>query len=94
MLLSGIKQGYDKILIGKVCAQIQVSKRTLRRWLLFFQEIFPKGDLWQQLRGRLNPQAACGSVPLGIFQDFGEGKLFEACCFLISGVFPAEVQIE
>jgi hypothetical protein len=80
--------------MGDLRVQLQVSKRTVRRWLLFFQETFPKSDLWQQLRGRLNPQAACGSVPLGIFQDFGEEKLFEACCFLIAGVFPAEVQIE
>ena len=94
VLLSGMKQGFNKISIGDLCLHLQVSKRTLRRWLLFFQEIFPRRDLWQRLRGRLTPQADCACVPLGILNDFGEEKLFEACCLLIGGVFPAEVQTE
>ena len=94
VLLSGICQGFSKISMGDLCAQLQVSKRTVRRWLFFFKEIFPKSELWQQLRGRLTPQAACGCVPLGVFQVFGKEKLFEVCCLLIAGVMPADVQIE
>jgi hypothetical protein len=88
ILLTGILQGFTAKSMRDLSEQFQVSKRTLRRWLWFFKEIFPKSNLWQRLRGRLSPHVACAITPLGVLQDFGEARLFEACCFLISGLPP------
>lgn len=95
LLVTSILQGLTSSRIKDLCAQFQVSKRTLKKWLLFFRDVFPKSDLWQKLRGRLSPDIASGTMPLTLVQSwYSEKGFFEACCFLVAGFFPTEVQVE
>lgn len=89
LLLTAILQGLTKQTQQSLCDQLQVSRRTLHRWLLFFRDIFPNSPLWKVLRGLLFPHIAASLMPLGLFQaDF---DLISICCFLIGGITPTSV---
>ena len=60
----------------KSLAQLQklfeVDRKTVLRWRLYFQEVFPAETLWQRLRGRLSSCVRSNHLPfdmLNIFLD-------------------------
>lgn len=91
LLLTAILQGLTSQTIQSLCDAMNVSRRTLHRWLWFFQDVFPNSPLWKVLRGLLSPRISASLMPLGLFQsDF---DLIFICCFLIGGISPTSLSL-
>lgn len=91
LLLTAILQGLTSQTTQSLCDAMSVSRRTLHRWLWFFQNVFPNSPLWKVLRGLLSPHISASLMPLGLFQsDF---DLNFICCFLIGGISPTSVSL-
>jgi len=90
LFATAILQGLTSQSMMSLCTMLQISKRTLRRWLLFFKEAFPKSIQWQRLRGLLPPAVAASPMPLGLLQSYSTISLtkglFETCCLLVRGI--------
>jgi hypothetical protein len=97
LLATAILQGLTGFETDSLCSQLQVSKRTLRRWLLYFKDTFPKSKLWRRLRGCLPPACAGSLMPLGLLQSypnpFFENVFLAVCCNLIGGVFATSATL-
>lgn len=68
-----------------------VSVKTLKRWVAFFKDGFPRGRQWQDVRGFLGPDVRDCDLPDGLLRYFwrvcGDGlDGLRAClCFLATG---------
>ncbi len=58
----------------KSLAQLQqlfeVDRKTVLRWRLYFQEVFPMEALWQRLRGRLSSCVQSNHLPFDVLNFF------------------------
>lgn len=75
----------------QITKQFGISRKTLFRWMVYFQEVFPHSAQWQRLRGRISPivrdEALPGSL-LGYFLKHGAEQGLIACLrFLAEGLF-------
>ncbi|MCP4551077.1 MAG: hypothetical protein GY834_03325 [Bacteroidetes bacterium] len=76
-------------------AQLQkkfdVDRRTIDRWIQYFQDIFPSSELWQRLRGRVPSSVKNDKLPSHIVNLFieqtgsVESGLTRCLCFFASG---------
>lgn len=71
-----------------------VSRQTIRRWAEYFQEIFPKSDQWQRLRGMVLARVVDHDLPGALLDLFNRHHLvpeeaFLGCLrFLTTGLIP------
>lgn len=47
-----------------------VHVRTLRRWVAYFRDEFPSGDVWQRLRGFVSPKVRDDQLPGSLVVHF------------------------
>jgi len=52
---------------------VGVPRRTVRRWLGFWSEDFPRTDLWRVQRARFLPPVNEALLPLSLLERFGQG---------------------
>ncbi|MDJ0839682.1 MAG: hypothetical protein QNK37_24405 [Acidobacteriota bacterium] len=57
---------------GKLMKQFGMTRRTLKRWMGFFREIFPSSRAWQRLRGRVSPEISQSNLPKSLLDSFVE----------------------
>lgn len=47
-----------------------ISRKTLLRWMAYFQEVFPRSAQWQRLRGRVSPMVGDEALPGSLLEHF------------------------
>lgn len=52
-----------------------VPRRTVLRWLHWWQELLPKSVFWQTLRGLFAQQPRLDALPCSLLSQLGEGEL-------------------
>ena len=58
--------------VRKLVNQLEISRKTLKRWITYFRNEFPAGSLWQSLRGRINSSIGNSELPGGLVHYFLE----------------------
>lgn len=53
MLVTATVQGLHPTTINELCRHFEVSRRTVKRWVTFFETVFPTTTQWRRLRGRM-----------------------------------------
>ena len=71
-----------------------VARNTLKRWVRYFRECFPKSPAWQRLRGRLSNEVRNGHLPGDLLtalmrSEPDEQRLSAGLLFLARGSDPA-----
>jgi hypothetical protein len=89
-LLQGRVTGYSA---GRLMRQFGMSRKTLKRWMKHFREIFPLSAVWKKLRGRVSSEVRDRHLPEDLLEAFrkidpGEGGVVACLRFLAGGVDP------
>lgn len=66
-LKQGRSKGYSA---GKLIRLTGISRSTLKRWMIWFKQVFPVSSLWQKLKGRLRFHIASDSLPQVVVHYF------------------------
>ena len=72
VLVTAAAQGLESHTIADLCRRFEVSRRTVKRWVSFFEVLFPSTDQWQRLRGRIGVQVRDDDLPRGLLTWFFE----------------------
>jgi hypothetical protein len=56
--------------MGKLQKRFGMVGKTLRRWKLYFLEVFPSGRTWQSLRGRIPSVVRNQNLPRDLVMFF------------------------
>jgi hypothetical protein len=75
MLVTAAAQGLESCTIAELCRRFEVSRRTVKRWVSFFEILFPASHQWQRLRGRVGVQVRDDDLPRGLLAWFFESAL-------------------
>ena len=70
MLLTAAVQGLGSHTMAELCARFEVSRRTVKRWVSFFEVVFPWSAAWQRLRGRVGVEVRNEDLPRGLVAWF------------------------
>ena len=63
LLVVGLRQGRTEgFSAGKIQQRYGVTQSTLRRWMQYFREEFPKTESWRRLRGRVVSSVMDGDI--------------------------------
>lgn len=86
VLLSALRHGATAVRLGKLRKYIGVSRRTLDRWRLWWQEAFAHSAFWRQAMGRFAPPPPeMATLPASVLARFAgdeSGRLVAALRFL------------
>ena len=66
-LRQGRNTGYSA---GKLQRMFGVSRQTLKRWIIYFKQVFPSSDLWQRIKGRIGFHLPHSELPGGVVRFF------------------------
>jgi hypothetical protein len=72
MLVTAAAQGLVSCTIAELCRRFDVSRRTVKRWVSFFEVLFPASHQWQRLRGRVGVEVRDDDLPRGLLAWFFE----------------------
>ena len=72
VLVTAAAQGLESHTIADLCRRFEVSRRTVKRWVSFFEVLFPSGEQWKRLRGRIGVQVRDDDLPRGLLAWFFE----------------------
>lgn len=56
-------EGYSA---GRIMRLVGVSRHTLKRWILYFKDVFPQTGRWKRIRGRIGVEIDMGQIPSAI----------------------------
>jgi hypothetical protein len=70
VLVTAAAQGLESHTIAELCRRFKVSRRTVKRWVRFFEVLFPRTAEWKRLRGRVGVQVRDGDLPRGLLALF------------------------
>ena len=89
-LMQGRATGYSA---GRLMKQFGMSRKTLKRWMTHFREIFPTSAAWKKLRGRVSSEVRERHLPGDLLEAFGktdqgEGGVAACLRFLAGGLDP------
>jgi len=55
---------------GKLMKMLGVGPRTIKRWMIYFREVFPPSREWLTLRGRLSGEVRNNHLPADVVNYF------------------------
>jgi len=55
---------------ARIMRLVGISRHTLKRWIHYFNEIFPVSRRWQQVRGMLGMDLIRGTIPSSLVLFF------------------------
>lgn len=93
VLVSAMRQGPTPRRIAELTRIFEVNRRTIARWQVFWQEVFPRTPFWKIARGRLVPVIEIGSLPRALTDAFlNAGELGPAWGKLLRFLSPITVR--
>jgi len=95
LLVTAARQGRQTRSIAELCREFRVSRKTVRRWVRFFESVFPKSSQWVRLRGRVVASVRDALLPFSLLELFardrpGEAGLVACIRFLATGLSAVE----
>ncbi len=73
ILVAALRQGATPQRVRLLAELLEVDRRTIARWQVFWQEQFPRTAFWKVARGFLLPLVNSASLPLELLRRFLHG---------------------
>jgi hypothetical protein len=69
-----------------------ISRNTINRWIIFFQDVFPFSRQWQRIRGRVQASVKSNKLPASLINHFlhvtsSVKEALVSCLKFLSGSF-------
>ena len=74
VLVCAMVHGLKPDRVRKLCDNLKIDMRTLKRWLIWWREIFAVGSFWKAEKSRFMPRLDEAVVPLSLVDVFGATK--------------------
>lgn len=87
VLVSALRQGPNPTRVRVLQDLFGVGERTLRRWRLWWQQVFAEGSFWRAARGRLMPAVRAGELPGALAERCG-AQTTDGLCRLLRFLSP------
>jgi hypothetical protein len=75
VLATAMQQGPTPWRMQRLRAELGVSRQTLERWRVWWQEAFVKSAFWKAAKAAFSPPADGASVPRSLLERFGGDEL-------------------
>jgi len=75
ILVTGAVQGLEKRSIAELCKRFGVSRRTIKRWVSYFESTFPTSSQWQRLRGKVIATVSDDDLPRSLLRWYADTGL-------------------
>jgi len=73
LIVTTLRQGRIKgYSAGKLQRMFKISHHTLKRWMLYFEQIFPLSRIWQRIKGRIGLNISQSDLPGAVILFFIE----------------------
>jgi hypothetical protein len=82
VLATAMQQGLSPPRLLHLQELLGVSRRTLKRWRIFWAELFGKSPFWQSARGRLARPIEGDRLPLGLLEVMGWKEVMQRVALL------------
>ena len=73
ILVAALRQGATPRRVRLLAELLEVDRRTIARWQVFWHEQFPRTAFWKVARGFLLPLVDAASLPLELLRRFLHG---------------------
>lgn len=70
LLLTGAAQSLTSSTLKELCDSFGVSRRTIKRWLIYFRFVFPRSTAWQKMRGVVSAAILNHTLPLSLLHHY------------------------
>src|SRR5271157_6139883 len=70
VLVAAMRQGPSPRRVAELSQLFGADRRTIARWRVFWDEIFPQTPFWKVARGRLAAAGELGALPLSLVETF------------------------
>jgi hypothetical protein len=87
-LAACMQQGLSDRRVAALKLVLEVPRRTLQRWRLWWQEVFVRTAFWQGARARLMPPVDEQQLPLSLFERFAGAELAQQLWRLLNFISP------
>ena len=95
MLITALRQGPTPPGAKKLKEELGVDRRTLKRWRVWWQEVFSQGEFWNEARRRLFPQApSADDLPRSLTDVFGVESSLRQLLRCLRFLSPATARLE
>jgi hypothetical protein len=94
LLVTAAWQGRGKRSMTKLCQRFKVDARTVKRWLNYFEAVFPVSRLWQRVRGLVSAEVRSFELPYSLVRWYERQsrKLTQlVCCLRLLASRPFEL---
>lgn len=75
VLISAMMHGPSDQRLQRLCQVLPIDRRTLKRWLKWWTEIFAQCPFWKAARGRFARCMAEAQMPLSLVEAFGARQM-------------------
>ena len=87
-LAACMQQGLSERRVAALNLVLEVPRRTLKRWRLWWQEVFVHTAFWQVARARLMPPVDEQQLPLSLFERFAQTEFAQQLVHLLNFISP------
>lgn len=87
-LTACMQQGLSERRVAALNLMLEVPRRTLQRWRLWWQQVFVHSAFWRLARARLMPPVNEQGLPLSLFERFFGTELEEQLTHLLNFISP------
>jgi hypothetical protein len=70
VLVAAMRQGPTPRRVRELSERFGCDRRTLARWQVFWQDLFPQTQFWRIARGRLRGIVEAAKLPLALLDAF------------------------
>lgn len=83
-----MEQGLSDRRLAALDVVLEVPRRTLKRWRVWWQQVFVHTAFWQVARARLMPPVAEQQLPLSLFERFAGAEFATQVGCLLNFISP------
>ena len=95
MLITALRQGPTPPGAKKLKEELGVDRRTLKRWQEWWQEVFPRGQFWNEARRQLFPHSpSADDLPRSLTEVFGVETSVRQLLRCLRFLSPATTRLE
>jgi hypothetical protein len=87
-LTACMEQGLSDRRLAALDLVLEVPRRTLKRWRVWWQQVFVHTAFWQVARARLMPPVAEQQLPLSLFERFAGAEFATQVGCLLNFISP------
>jgi hypothetical protein len=87
-LTACMQQGLSERRVAALNLMLEVPRRTLQRWRLWWQQVFVRSAFWRLARARLMPPVNEQQLPLSLLERFAGTELEEQLAHLLNFISP------